>query len=650
MFRPTEMQKVRLIVLKSRVEELITALHEVGLVDIKRTRLENLSEGRPLQSFDEVSQQRLRLRAIASVLDGIRTSINLERSSRLEQNLDATSTSVKPALLDIPSALSEARKITVDSELKQLTKESSRILDEIKTYESHLAVANKLKEFKGVDFSLLKSRTLTYRVGELPHSKLEKLDRKLGKALSDYSVIPSVSEKDRALVLILYRDQSRDIDPILSEVGFEPIIVPQGLTKAHPTISLYHNEINDRKARLAVLNDRIMQLSHDNYSKIISVIHSLGIAAARSEVSSRFAFSNRMCVLEGWVKKADVDELERTVSRFGNDLSLEKISFGHDEIPPTVLANPKPAGPFEFLTQSYSFPNYFEIDPTMAYLVFVPILYGMIVGDVIYGLISLVLSWFIMGKFRNSYVMSNVSKLWFYSAFPSIVFGIIFDEWGAMTHFHLIEYLGKWGLPMFISGPVYTGFSRIHNLDMLIGITALIGLVHLGIGFIMGAINQWNHHRKHAYAKIAWLGVEIGGTVVVCALMLGILPSFYGIYGGGLLGVSIVVLLLTEGIIGVLEVPGLVGNVLSYARIAAIGIVGVILAEIINEFLIPLPSQGIFAILLLPIFVLLHGVNAFIAMFEALIQCGRLNIIEFRSKFLTGGGIQFKPFALRSEK
>jgi V/A-type H+-transporting ATPase subunit I len=98
--------------------------------------------------------------------------------------------------------------------------------------------------------------------------------------------------------------------------------------------------------------------------------------------------------------------------------------------------------------------------------------------------------------------------------------------------------------------------------------------------------------------------------------------------------------------VGVLEIPGLSGNVLSYMRIAVVGVVGTILAELINEMLMPLPQQGIMALVFFPLFIILHMVNTFIAMFEAMIQGGRLNILEFKSKFVKGGGKIFEPFAL----
>jgi V/A-type H+-transporting ATPase subunit I len=188
-----------------------------------------------------------------------------------------------------------------------------------------------------------------------------------------------------------------------------------------------------------------------------------------------------------------------------------------------------------------------------------------------------------------------------------------------------------------------------HILE-LVGLTAFVGMIHLAFGFAIGAINEWKHNKKHAMAKIAWIGVEIGMLLTLLpAIGLVAMPAL--MYAGlAVLVISVIALAITEGILGIIELPGLLGNILSYTRIAAIGIVGIVIAEILlNQFVIPLPEHGIFALLLLPLFLLLHVVNAFIAMFESLVQGGRLNIVEFRSKFLHGGGEIFVPFSVKKE-
>jgi V/A-type H+-transporting ATPase subunit I len=311
----------------------------------------------------------------------------------------------------------------------------------------------------------------------------------------------------------------------------------------------------------------------------------------------------------------------------------------------------------EFVTNSYSLPNYFELDPTMAYLVALPIIYGMIVGDVVYGIMSIILGWLLMKRFKNSYIMYNVSKIWFYSGIPTIAFGLFFDEFAGMSHFKISQFVQSWTGIQLLSAPLWTGFHRMEGVLALIALSALVGVMHLTLGFIFGAVNEWNHNRKHAFAKIAWIGVELGMILALLPFLPGMLPELGRIDPGltmpgmVLLLISIIVIAATEGIIGIIEIPGLIGNILSYSRIAAIGVVGVVIAELLNEFIIPNPANGLLmALLLTPIFLMFHLLNCFVAMFESLVQGGRLNIVEFRSKFMHGGGGIFVPFALYSKK
>jgi V/A-type H+-transporting ATPase subunit I len=319
-----------------------------------------------------------------------------------------------------------------------------------------------------------------------------------------------------------------------------------------------------------------------------------------------------------------------------------------------VLENEKAVGPYQFLTTSFSFPNANEIDPSIIYFFTVPLLYGMIVADVVYGTISIFLALFFMKKFKDSEIMSSVSRLWLFSAIPAILFGVVFDEFAGMTHYHLLEKLSEWGVinahAMGITGPLYTGLSRLQDLTMLFQVTLLVGMIHIALGLVMGAINEWGHSKKHALGKLAWIGVQVGGYLAVATFMFNAMPVSWGEAGAGLLVLSALVIAWVEGVVGVLELPGIASNVFSYVRIAVVGVVGTILAELINAIFMPAPTQGVMALIFFPLFIGLHILNAFIAMFEAVIQGGRLNIIEFKLKFLKGGGRPFRPFALSEHK
>ena len=101
---------------------------------------------------------------------------------------------------------------------------------------------------------------------------------------------------------------------------------------------------------------------------------------------------------------------------------------------------------------------------------------------------------------------------------------------------------------------------------------------------------------------------------------------------------------------GAVELPGILGNSLSYARIAAVGIAGVALAEVINESFMPGPEKGLMLLIILPLFLVLHVLNAGLTMVESIVQGGRLNLVEFYGKFFQGGGKAFVPFSVERFK
>lgn len=633
MLNPVRMQKVRIIALKSVLSLLIKKLHELGLVEISVSNYEKLEKGRPLDYFDQVSKELVRIRAIKGMLENKEVK-------------------VEPKIIENP--LEEAQTVTLDQTLKIIGERKEKANQELAQCKEELKKLQLFSGFNDIDFSKLETKTLTYLFGIIATNKekLVRLRSELEAKVKTYSIATSESG-GQTLVLIIY-PRAQPIDEIVSLVGLSRVEVPKTLGMVYHTIERLRKSIAEKQREIIECNNEILIISKKHYAHIASLEYTLSIEADRAEIASRFNFTVAAAIIEGWAKQEDLQKLEHAIAQLENKAALEKIEASHHEMPPIVLQNPDIASPFQFITERYSLPNYYEIDPSIIFLITIPLLYGMIVGDVIYGIISVFIALFFMRKFPKSYIMKNVSKLWLYSSIPSVLFGLLFDEWAGFNHFHLLEILEKWGIidlaSFGIHGPLYDfHLSRAHNLPAVIGLSLIIGLLHLALGFILGAINEWHHSKKHALAKIAWLGVEIGGTLVVTTFMFGMFPENVGQLGGGLLGVSVIGLIFTEGVMGILELPGFAGNVLSYARIAAIGVVGVILAEIINEFLIPLPQQGIIALILLPLFLILHAANTFIAMFEALIQGGRLNIIEFKLKFMKGGGKLFKPFALHSK-
>ncbi|MBN2122619.1 hypothetical protein JW721_06230 [Candidatus Micrarchaeota archaeon] len=624
MLRPEKMRKVRLVAIRSVSHSLLSELHRMGAVEIKRFESEGFESGKPVELYDSISSELTRVRSMKSVL-------GLGRESPPIVEMPPEEALALSGALELPEGLREKRTQIENNESK------------ISFLESRLEDAKKLSKFS-TDFSNLDSGTLTFSVGELPYAKLASL-RKL---LSGYG-IEHHRDGGSAVFAIAYPQDDSKVEDAFGKCGVS-LIDTEGFTTPEKTVEALNSEIARIGRENASLEAEVSATSAKMGGEILKAESALSLCAERTLITKEMGFGSQTMILEGWIKEADLGKLKNTLnSKFSGKAYLETVSTGEE--PPVVLNNPESTHPFQFLVELFSLPKASEIDPTLVLLITVPIIYGMMLGDVFYGVISFLLASWIVGKMKKGGLGYGVASIWKFSAIAGIIFGLIFDEWLGTSSYHILQILGEWGIlnlaAMGITGPLYAGFSRSHQVSLLIGMSILLGVVHLALGFFLGAMNEWHHNRKHAIGKLAWIFIEIGGVIAIMSLMFAIFPESVGFAGLGILVAAIAVVALTEGPIGLIELPGLVGNVLSYARIAAVGLVGVLLAELINDAFIPLPEQGLFyAILMLPILLLFHVLNIGLAMVECLVQGGRLNLVEFYSKFFSGGGKEFTPFMM----
>ncbi|MFH2105968.1 MAG: hypothetical protein ABII22_01800 [Candidatus Micrarchaeota archaeon] len=635
------MQKVTLVGVKNVIPDLIKQLHTLGIMEITMTEYDGIESGRPLDNYTLISEQLVFVRAIKNMLTSKKSDESKQVSSvpQFDQQMDSLHSFVSKSHAFNGT---DFRKMKTDfTNYIEYSARCADLRNTILTLKRDMGTLKILERFN-VNYSKLRTNYLDYVVGEVTPKALNYIKDRLDKLGKPYNISYNPN-----FALIVYSNSFGDISGLLNE--FTPLEVPANTTYVKDSMQRFLHELEARESELIGLVKKTENLSSEYSSLFVQLEKLLTIEADRSEIASKFGSTASVCIIEGWMKENDSDKLAKVLKNYPLGVYMESKKPGHHDEPPIVLDNPKRSKPYEFLTINYSLPGYSDLDPTFMYFLMVPILYGMIVGDVVYGLISVLIAKFMLGKFSKSYILSNVCRIWLYGAVFVAIFGVMFDEWMGVSHFEIIQIIQGMGLNLGIIAPLYTPWiHRLSELGLLLGVTAIIGLIQLGIAFILAAINEWNHNKSHSYAKMAWVGVEIGGTLAVCALLLNVIPPDYGMPGLVLLAISSIVIGLTEGVVGVLEVPGFSGNVLSYFRIAVIGVVGVILAEMINSLFSFFAVQGILMMLIgIPLFLVLHIVNAFIAMFESLIQGGRLNLVEFRMKMLKGGGKLFEPFAFQ---
>lgn len=132
-------------------------------------------------------------------------------------------------------------------------------------------------------------------------------------------------------------------------------------------------------------------------------------------------------------------------------------------------------------------------------------------------------------------------------------------------------------------------------------------------------------------------------TLLVAAALLAalnVLPSAFFTPVVVALLVLFPILVVIEGVIGPIEFLATISNVLSYARIMALGTASVMLAVVANRFVGAFGGAVVGVLFAL----LFHLVNFVLGVFSPTIQALRLHYVEFFGKFYSPGGVEYRPF------
>jgi V/A-type H+/Na+-transporting ATPase subunit I len=622
MFKPAPMQKVRIIGLRAELSLVCSFLQKAGVIDLAETKSELLAKESPLEYFDAVSAQLVRIRGIKAALG---------------------SAPMPPSPMKIDEPLELASALTIDEPVRA----ANGMIEEGKKKIAHLSSQiAELEDLRGfdIDFSALYAENLDFYVLRFGKKDQKAIGHKLSTLTHEHNLAVA-SAKGTALVGVLAIRSGVEAAKALEGIAACSAL-PKISNKPTDAILGLKQGIYAAQQQIAEGTRQLEAISSKYYPILIMLEEALQIEADCAAASTQFARTDRLFFAEGWVRKEGFGDVEQSLhGRFGKKVMMQRMETGHEEVPPTLLENPSFAGPFEFLVKFLSLPQATEIDPTLIILFTIPLFYALIMGDAGYGLLSLLLAGVMIWKTKKGSFGNAVGRIWAICAIPTIIFGIIFDEYFAFGHVKLLS------ATLGIQQPLYEGFHRLTRIQDLMFFVLLIGMVHIGFGFILGAINEWNHSRKHAYAKIAWLGIEISGVFLVATFFFSAFAQEVGIASAALFAVCAGVLLWAEGISGVFEIPGLSSNIMSYLRIAAVGVGSVIIAEAINELLLPTSADfstigGIIVFVLMALmYALMHFTACALAMFESLVHGARLNVVEFYGKFYKGNGKEFSPFA-----
>lgn len=580
------MSKVSITGPKNQLENVIETLHSLELLHLEDYEGE-LEKGDTLEEGEKLSELLIDVRSLLSKLEG-------------PEEYQKETASIKEIQEKLPQIKAEIETIERDKE-KTRSKHSS--LKEQKKF---------FRKLKGIEipYQDLKeeSENIDIWIGQL---KTSKFDQQIETDRYE------IKDGRQLKVLIYDKEKENEIKTALSNVKAKETQPLRVNRKGTPKKIL--NEIEKEKRelekKLEELENKSSEIAEKFYGKLQHTEQYLTEEIEKAEAPLSFATTERAFISEGWIPSNKFDILEEKLQEeTQGKIHIEEIE---GENPPVKQKNNKLVKPFESLTNLMSVPRQNELDPSFMLLLTFPLMFGLMIGDVGYGLSSALVFYGGMKMLPDS---SQIFKALMWTSAATVLFGLIYGE---MFGFQIYE----------------SPFYRADYWTEILALSAVIGVAHVNTGLLLGAYNEFTRHGVVAaiLEKGSWIALQI-------SVVIWYLTSWQ--VGATLVLLSLIMLYKGEGIEGVVEIPSLVSNVLSYLRLFGVCMAAYMLAGTVNSLASPAFASGtlIGAALGTLIIIIGHTILTFVKIMEGFLQGIRLHYVEHFNWYYEGGGRKYMPF------
>lgn len=363
-----------------------------------------------------------------------------------------------------------------------------------------------------------------------------------------------------------------------------------------------------------------------------------------AHVSGTKAAEDYITVLEGFAPSNTTTSVHELLDK-EEVLYLEENACVTDN-PPIKLKNNKFVSMFELLTDMYGRPKYNEFDPTVWISIFFMLFFAFCMGDAGYGLVL------IGASLALKKVLGNIAPLGITLGVATTVIGLLFHTFFStdmLTWSFLPDVVKKCMLP-----------AQIGGFDGTMVLAIIVGIVHICLAMI---VKTYQSTKVKGFANSlgtwGWTLLIVGGIIVGGLALIGVINSEvtkWIVIGIGILSALGIFFLndlhrnpLVNFGSGLWETyntaTGLLGDVLSYLRLYALGLAGAKLGEAFNAIGVQALGDGGAAwIAFILIVVVGHTLNVAMCVLGAFVHPLRLNFLEFfKNSGYEGTGRKYNP-------
>src|SRR5690554_22265 len=394
-------------------------------------------------------------------------------------------------------------------------------------------------------------------------------------------------------------------------------------------------QVNDEMQKVKAEAEELQMELHNLAACCIDMLKSYGddlhreLAEQNAVLQTSDVIEGTVRMLEGWVP----DEKKNELDAYLDEQQILYVSEKPDEEDkvPILLKNNKFAKHYEVIGNLYELPNHRELDLVPFFAPFYMMFFGFSLGDAGYGLVILLAATFFKRKMVK---MKSVLTLAQWLGLATVIFGLLT---GTFFGINLIDAEVPW-LEKFKSYMI--------NTDQLFYLAIILGAVQIIFGMVLKVINiSRTHGFLYSLSTIGWMILILGIGAV-----LGLNKS--GTISADVAGYAQTAIFIIAGLLvfifnhpkrnvfinvgaGVWDVynmfTGLLGDILSYIRLFALGVSSAILGLVFNSMAMSMrPDHVIFGPLVMIIILLFgHGITIFMASLGAFVHPIRLTFVEF---------------------
>ncbi len=645
------MLRVRVVTVKDYSDAALKRLQEAGVLHVEEA--EELS---PLDK-EAIERERSLTRIALGHINDILDNIAVERT------------------VSIPAEPASRSLDKIMADVKRLQGIFSRLTDKQDALRADMANLEEMGKYLGLlsgetDAAL---RDLQYS-GNYLFTNVLTFSEESYKIFIDRSqeyLLNNISASREGEVVCYFIARTKDrtaIENVIRSLGITVLSIPDKDMTLKEFTEKNTEILQKQRIALEEAGRELQATIEENLEEIVVIREVLEEENERFSVLEQACEAQYVTLVEGWVPESSAATITSGLKDIIDYSFVEVKKPTSTDEPPTKFRNPKAIRPFEVIVSLFSLPKYGDWDPTPSVAYFFAFFFGLMLNDMVYALGLLVLARFLLDKLVDDPTTEGTRlfrRVLYTSGGVALCFGLLSGTYlGDFFSMFFGVNLTKLALVQAIQ-------TQLSDPISFIILSLIIGLIHLNIAHLLGLVKGIKEKSLGMIlSKIGLFLVQIFGIPYLFKSMLAIellsiSAATYAIFIYPLLlGVVLIVVgaFMQMGGLGavfwIFDLTGILGDVMSYSRLAGVGLATFYLASSFNllsdwvSSTVSSAVPGIAGIVLafivgLILLLMFHVFNLLLSSLAAFIHSLRLCFVEFLLKFYEGGGREYAPFHLR---